>query len=1342
LGCGGWTTHFTGLSFNNVKYKTIHRWSWDAILRDLDGSLTGSAGNVVVSSTNITKGDSRCQTSSSFYQGTVCSQTTDWIRFAFNGLKPDQPVFIDVTNSKGDMDVSPKLKKRLTHPIGYMVSLEANQVYQIDYEQASYPTNTSYSGTFYGLKPNQYLIIKHQMNKKPDQVTVYSSLSTESTSPLSMDTNNNGDWNWDNDTRTLSYILHNKIGKLPFFDAVVKFDAKKCRFANCQLPTQPSARTPSKKRPASAIYWSNETTWSSAFVVGSKKSLSSSILPSDYDSVKIPDGVWVVVDVALPILTRIQIDGVLEIDDSRDNKLSVDEIFINGGEFIIGWENQPFTHNMEIELTGTKASTEYILPNGFDSMGSKGIGVYGGLDLHGIPRTPSWTRLAITAAAGTNKLTLIEAVDWQVNEEIVVSTTSYAPFETETFKIVAVSADKFTITVNASLAYDHIAASETFSNGKSYNVAAGVGLLTRNIKITGGEYSTQFSDLFGARIIVSDYSDNVYPEGSNVPVTVYYKGYARVENVQLKHFGQFTRAAEDDIKYGILFSDLGNYDSTRPSYLKNCAFHNGFSGAVGIRNSASLPIYNNIIHHTLDFAIRVEGHSNIVKKNLVVLNVWSPTYLVNDAPFEIQFWGAIDIRLAESAVIEDNLIAGSQRIGLNFRGSPCPGNSLGAGFNHSIKGNSIYGALSGAAILPPNAYELSCLLVSGFTIYKSVYTGIYHNSPANLIVDSNVLIDNQVNIFPQVFTPTSLSHTFLAGRSITISNNLIVGTSPSFNCMTDLPPVDINSQYSTKAKSYGAANEGKIGVVWGNFVDGSNNAPLKPWLAIMTYNYINGLSTLDGNTFAHFKGSCNSSVDACVSSSKFNEDGQMPVVIKNTYFYDVSNNSKVYLHRPNINKINPSDCVDMDCDGMKKNLLTDVDGTFLGSPGSVISQSEYGWGEQARGLGDFRIPKEMLVDSNGQMLNPSSVYSYPGIVRDQNLCIYKDSWQAYECHGMEYKMMVIESMDKDTEDRRLSPVAILSDNKYLDLINGPQDHGWCFGYTCQKRISTFLALVAANKHYDVYLTSTPPNKLRFRIINANSTFKIRLSMTYSTSNNIVVYKNINLVDPTNADRSTGSLILKDPQGYVNQYMPTIGDPAGTNYVSRAEKKTYFSIDGSDYIDLVISPEIFVTFGVKATTENGFFNSANLVKNIAFLLGIPDSMIRRVEIVPETGGSSRVLRQTVGNIIGLRVIIGADPALFSNDTTLILINVNQIGNMTADIAGKFYFGQLKDLGTQMNLTITSLSLQISNTTTDLQEVGGLILSQDVSKCRAQSPCEVQPILQLVDKNVSFFVCNYA
>ena len=82
-------------------------------------------------------------------------------------------------------------------------------------------------------------------------------------------------------------------------------------------------------------------------------------------------------------------------------------------------------------------------------------------------------------------------------------------------------------------------------------------------------------------------------------------------------------------------------------------------------------------------------------------------------------------------------------------------------------------------------------------------------------------------------------------------------------------------------------------------------------------------------------------------------------------------------------------------------------------------------------------------------------------------------YNAYICGGvdgdagLDYRMMVVESLDADTETRRLSPVAIFGENDdgetYLDLVNGPQDHGWCSGYTCQKRLSTFPIIAALGK---------------------------------------------------------------------------------------------------------------------------------------------------------------------------------------------------------------------------------------------------------------------------------------
>lgn len=45
------------------------------------------------------------------------------------------------------------------------------------------------------------------------------------------------------------------------------------------------------------------------------------------------------------------------------------------------------------------------------------------------------------------------------------------------------------------------------------------------------------------------------------------------------------------------------------------------------------------------------------------------------------------------------------------------------------------------------------------------------------------------------------------------------------------------------------------------------------------------------------------------------------------------------------------------------------------------------------------------------------------------------SWQSYKCFGLNYRMVAIESLDSDTETRRLSPVAVLGDG-FVDLING------------------------------------------------------------------------------------------------------------------------------------------------------------------------------------------------------------------------------------------------------------------------------------------------------------------
>lgn len=80
-------------------------------------------------------------------------------------------------------------------------------------------------------------------------------------------------------------------------------------------------------------------------------------------------------------------------------------------------------------------------------------------------------------------------------------------------------------------------------------------------------------------------------------------------------------------------------------------------------------------------------------------------------------------------------------------------------------------------------------------------------------------------------------------------------------------------------------------------------------------------------------------------------------------------------------KANPADCVDMSCDGHRKALIKDSDGSFLGAAGDALSQAEYQWDGDARyGLGDYRIPKPMLTYPDGTKANVDVLAKYKGMI--------------------------------------------------------------------------------------------------------------------------------------------------------------------------------------------------------------------------------------------------------------------------------------------------------------------------------------------------------------------------
>jgi len=290
-----------------------------------------------------------------------------------------------------------------------------------------------------------------------------------------------------------------------------------------------------------------------------------------------------------------------------------------------------------------------------------------------------------------------------------------------------------------------------------------------------------------------------------------------------------------------------------------------------------------------------------------------------------------------------------------------------------------------------------------------------------------------------------------------------------------------------------------------------------------------------------------------------------------------------------------------------------------------------------------------------------------------------------------------------------------------------------------------MAIVAANQSYKVFLTATPPNQLRFRFLNADASFKIQLGMYYFTSQRIDLYLNDKFQNASNAVYVNGAMQLQDPTP-LSSYMPTYSNASGSNLYVKADQMVYFSIDGSSYIDLKIAPVLFLRFGVPAITPDQFFNTATLVGNMALLLGVDPSMIRKVNIVR---ASSKKKRDTGSSLVYVEITIMSNPPSSANNTNSSSTIASQMTSLSNNITNKFLTGQLQAQAQSiLNVTIAALDItppviSISNNTNTqvtLVKVASISVVQNAAQCQALLPCIQQPIIKVLDGNVFYFKNN--
>ena len=331
--------------------------------------------------------------------------------------------------------------------------------------------------------------------------------------------------------------------------------------------------------PSSAVrqsLWSDPAAWPDGKVPGAG------------DAVTIGRDMDVVLDVSPPALRSLTIQGKLSFSDDRDIELQTDWIYVPGGELEIGSESNPHTRNATITLTDTVPGED------LNTMGDRGIMLMSGtLDLHG-DREHTWTKLASTAEAGSDRIEVLDARGWRAGDEIVLASTDFNPRQAERRRIASISGNR--LTLDRPLEYMHFG-KITFG----VDERGEVGLLTRNIRIQASPDSE--SSYFGGHIMAMS--------GSRMYVS----------GVELSRMGQHLTLARYPIHWHLIGEGQGQY-------IRNASIHDTYSRCVTVHGTNNLEVANNVTFNTVGHCFFLEDGietGNRFVRNLGIMTKCHPT---------------------------------------------------------------------------------------------------------------------------------------------------------------------------------------------------------------------------------------------------------------------------------------------------------------------------------------------------------------------------------------------------------------------------------------------------------------------------------------------------------------------------------------------------------------------------------------------------------------------------------------------------------------------------------------------------------------------------------------------
>ena len=311
-------------------------------------------------------------------------------------------------------------------------------------------------------------------------------------------------------------------------------------------------------------------------------------LPNANDDVTIPNGRTVTLAGNCNART-ITVNGTLTANTQATGpgiNLRTKHIVVTGANarLQIGTKNDPYLNRNGCVITLTGTNNNEKIPG--TSVNTKAIMVMNDaiMNLHGAPITQTWTKINVSANAGTKRLTFKDNVqnDWKVGDEIVIASSDFNMNEAEQHTISRfINAN--TVELHDNLRFNHFGKLQNYTHGKDQSInwsldeRAEVGLLSHNIRIQGDMSNGSLGKGYGGHIMIMNRG----------------KGY--VSGTELYHMGQRGTKGRYPFHWHGLRDASGQY------FDRN-SVHHTFNRAVTIHATSNVDVIGNVAYDNLGHA--------------------------------------------------------------------------------------------------------------------------------------------------------------------------------------------------------------------------------------------------------------------------------------------------------------------------------------------------------------------------------------------------------------------------------------------------------------------------------------------------------------------------------------------------------------------------------------------------------------------------------------------------------------------------------------------------------------------------------------------------------------------